>query len=230
MNENHDHSSFENGDDQELLDAIAATFGSDAVGMLGSSWTPDGDDTDSELVDVVRAIDQNIIHSADQILPTETSTPPQVLANSRYIVVQLGRTTLGIPLENVQEIQRTPGITSLPRVPDWVLGVTNLRGNVVSVVDLKRFLGTPANDVVGPVQRVVMTHSLVDDVDTGFLVDQVVGIRSFTEDTILPPTAPFHARIGQHLSGIVESNGDLIGLLDIDRLLLSTEFRQFEAA
>ena len=132
-------------------------------------------------------------------------------------------------MDNVYEIQRVPRITYLPNVPDWVLGVSNLRGNVVSVVDLRALLGIQCEEPLANNQRLVVTQSLVDEIDSGLLVDRVVGIRSFSTRHIKTPTSSLHPQIERYLTGVVDAT-DLVVLLDIDKLLLSEEFRQFEAA
>lgn len=59
------------------------------------------------------------------------------------VLIQLGRETYGLDVQYVSNIRPAEKITRVPRVPDWVTGVVNLRGRVLSVVDLRRFFGLP---------------------------------------------------------------------------------------
>ena len=77
-------------------------------------------------------------------------------------------------------------------------------------------------------RRLVVTQSLVDDLDSGFIVDRVIGVRSISQRNVLPPTAPVNDQVTPYLSGVVEIDEALVALLDIDKLMLSEDFRQFE--
>ena len=63
------------------------------------------------------------------------------------MVIRLGREVYGLETDYVFDIRPLESITHVPRVPDWVAGVVNLRGRIISVLDLQRFLGLP------PVER-----------------------------------------------------------------------------
>lgn len=210
--------------DDEMLDAIRAAFGDDAVQDLDMSGTNDDAMSLEQLVDEIdREASANVQASAASRRKVSNEK------TRRYIAVELGKTLFGIPMDNVYEIQRVPQVTSLPGVPEWVQGVCNLRGNVLSVVDLSTLLGLPMSQTPAANQRLVVTQSLVDEVDTGFVVDRVMGIRSFAESTIIAPTAAIDPQIDEYLNGVVESD-ELFALLDVEKLLLSEQFRQFDAA
>ena len=219
-------------DDAEMLAAIRAAFGDEAAEEEMEDDTSSFDkagDQDLALEQLVREIDQKAVEGAKA---SQTSVPvksTQEETSLKFIVVEMAGTVFGIPMENVYEIQRVPRVTFLPGVPDWVRGVTNLRGNIVSVVSLQSLLGLEQSDSTSNSQRLVVTQSLVDDVDSGLIVDRVVGIRNFQKSQIQKPTASVNDRIEPYLTGVVDSD-QLVALLDIDKLLLSDEFRQFDAA
>ncbi len=211
-------------DDLEMLEAIRAAFGEDAVSDIGDS----PESKEKTLEELLAEIDAEAIDGAK----TAAAANAPELADEgtlKYIVIRLGATAFGIPMDNVYEIQRVPRVTFLPGVPEWIQGVSNLRGNVVSVVDLRLLLGLEINEAALSSQRLVVSQSLVDDVDSGFIVDQVIGIRNFTKNQIQAPTASINPQIEAYLTGVVDAD-QLIALLDVDKLLLSEEFRQFDAA
>jgi hypothetical protein len=59
----------------------------------------------------------------------------------QHVVFGLAGNTYAIPIDSVREIGRPPAMTSVPNVPDWVLGLVNVRGDIVSLVDLRDFPG-----------------------------------------------------------------------------------------
>src|SRR5512133_651570 len=60
------------------------------------------------------------------------------------VLIRLGRELLGLEVDYVFDIRLIEAVTRVPRVPSWVLGVTNLRGRTLSVIDLRAYLGLPA--------------------------------------------------------------------------------------
>lgn len=207
--------------DQELLDAIAAAFGADALVSLqaedGSNLQPAVD-----LDQAVQQLDEAIYSQ----LPTQRRATHDENVQS-IVAFQLGGTTYGLPMEHVTEIQRVPAVTNLPHVPDWVQGVANLRGHIVSVVDLRMLIGLDPTDAGSPTRRLVVIQSLVDEIDTGLVVDRVLGIRNISSSQIAAPTSAVEERLAEYLSGVVELEERLIVLLDVEKLLLSDVFRQF---
>ncbi|MBI5029109.1 MAG: chemotaxis protein CheW [Chloroflexi bacterium] len=147
----------------------------------------------------------------------------------QYIIFSIKGTEYGTALSNVIEIGRPPDVTMVPNLPDWVMGVTNLRGDIVSMVDLRAFLGLGQAGYV-PTARVLMAQTRSAEVTIGMYVDGVVGVRTLMIDQIKPPTATIEDRIAPYLQGIYEHEGRMIVVLDFDKLLLSPEIRRFEIA
>jgi len=209
-------------DDLEMLEAIRAAFGDEAL----EDVLPEGFRDNHALDEFVRDFDDAATQCA-----TQAKQPAKQLEEEthKFIVVEVGETKIGIPMGNVYEIQRVPRVTFLPGVPEWIQGVSNLRGNIVSVVNLKLLLGFDEDGSVATSQRLVVVLSLVDEIASGFVVDRVIGIRNFRNRQLQKPTATFNSNVEPYLAGVVDSDS-LIALLDIDKLLLSDEFRQFDAA
>src|SRR5262249_10077058 len=107
-----------------------------------------------------------------------------------------------------------------------LLGVANVRGDIVSMVHLRSFLGLDSGAGEG---RMMVVRASSHDLVTGLIVDQVRGIRSLPEQGIAAPSTPVEDRVAPYLRGVAEADGRLLVLLDLDRLLLSPEMRQFES-
>lgn len=146
---------------------------------------------------------------------------------AKHVVFVLDEAHYAVPLVNVLELQRLPRIAALPHVPDWLRGVTNLRGEVLSVVDLRSMLGLPTTQNAGS-QRLVVVRSTREDISTGWIVDRVVGIRGITAEELKPCSTLMTGPAVSFLSGIIERDGRLIAVLDVNRVLSSPEMRQFE--
>jgi purine-binding chemotaxis protein CheW len=148
-------------------------------------------------------------------------------AEEQYIVFALAGTDYAVPIGNVVEVGRPRHITPLPNVPDWMTGLTNLRGDVISVVNLRAFLGM---DLVplGNAGRMLVARSTTEDTTTGLLVDRVRQISKLPVRQIAAPTSPLEDRVTPYLRGVAEHAGRLLVVLDLDRLLLSPDMRQFE--
>ena len=216
-------------DDQEMLDAIAEAFGEGALGLIEDDLGDEGDGVSAaEPLDaVVRKLDQaNAVR--DGVSPDEQRRSAINADLERFVFFKVGQSLFGLAMSHVLEIQRVPTVTRLPNVPEWIMGVANLRGTVLSVVDPARILGVPAAEDSSTSRRLMVTQSLVDDVETALVVDRVIGIRSVAQTAIEPPTAPVDERVAAFLLGVVEYEDQLVALLDVEKLLLSQDFRQFE--
>ena len=181
------------------------------------------------LDEMVAAIDATIAPEEESALTlAPAARKPQVrTAEEQLVVFTLGGVDYGVAIANLREVGRLPSVTPVPNVPTWVLGVANIRGDVVSLVDLRAFLG------LEPFGRQTSARMLVardrqEEVTAGLVVDQVKGIRYVTADRINPATSPIEDRVAPYLRGFTEQDGRLLVLLDLNRLLLSPEMRQFE--
>ena len=217
-------------EDQEMLEAIRAAFGDDAAKILEADSPTDAMDLDElSLGDV--ALD-DLVKQIDETAPTaDDSAAPKLTHNEdvveKHVLIELAGATFGIHMENIHEIQEVPPVTLLPHVPEWVLGVTNVRGNIVSVVDLRQLFGMEPTDSRSTSRRVVLVHSLVDTVETGLVLDHVIGIRNIPQKKIVT-TDLATDQVSQFMRGMIDIEERLVALLDIDKLLSSENFRQFD--
>lgn len=147
----------------------------------------------------------------------------------KHVVFELDGTHYAVPLTNVLEIQRVPRITALPHVPDWLRGVTNMRGDVLSVVDLRMLLGVKLLDH-SQEERMVVVKSTVEELAIGWIVDRVVGIRGIAPGETKPCSELSADSAPGFIEGIVQRDDRVIAVLDVNRVLSSPELRQFELA
>ncbi len=132
----------------------------------------------------------------------------------------LGDEIFGVDIMKVQEIIRWQEVTRMPRMPEFLEGVIDLRGTVMPVVDLRKRFGMGAT-AIGPATRIIVT--LTSNLPVGLVVDSVQEVLKPDESQISPPPA-IAAGIGhEYLRGLCRVRDKLVILLDIDRILSSEE-------
>lgn len=171
------------------------------------------------------------IAAADRALDSESAAvmaAPVAMAraSSRFVLFAIASTQYAVPEAYVTELECVPRVTPVPHVPEWLRGVTNLRGDIVSVVDLRVYLGL--SGFVAPTARLLVVRLLDEPFTTGLIVDAVDRIVALNPDDIKPPASPLEGPLTPYLTGICSVGGRLVAVLDIDRLLRSPDLRQFE--
>lgn len=144
---------------------------------------------------------------------------------NEYLVFTLGDEEYGIEILKVQEIRGCERITRIANTPDFITGVTNLRGVIVPIVDLRikfDLAGTEIND-----KTVVIVLSLAQRV-VGIVVDGVSDVLSLNADEI-KPAPDFSVTLStDYLLGLGSVDERMIILVDIEKLLTSEEMELVE--
>lgn len=116
--------------------------------------------------------------------------PQRVAAAQEFLEIiefRLATETYGIEAAFVRDVLPLKDFTPLPGAPSFVLGVINARGEIISVVDLKKFFNLPQNGM-GQLNKVVILRN--EQMEFGILADDILGVRSIALETIQasPPT------------------------------------------
>ena len=155
---------------------------------------------------------------------TETAhapTPPE-----RFVLLSIASSQYAIAERFVTELERVPKMTPVPRVPAWLRGVTNLRGDILSVIEMRTLLrleGTPSLNA-----RLLVVRLPDEEFSTGLLVDAVDRIVAIPSDAIAPPASPLEGPLAAYLRGVCRISERIVAVLDLERLLRSPEIRQFD--
>jgi purine-binding chemotaxis protein CheW len=153
------------------------------------------------------------------------AAPVGEAGEEQHVIFSLAGTEYAAHIGNVTEIGKPLEATPVPNVPDWVLGVVNLRGDIISMVDMRAFLGMEPTGY-GQDKRMLVAQARRGELVAGLVVDRVTGIRYLDKARIAEPAAPIEDRVAPYLRGVYEHEGHLLVALDFDRLLLSPEMRQ----
>jgi purine-binding chemotaxis protein CheW len=135
---------------------------------------------------------------------------------TELISFAIGTDQYGVDIMAVREIKGWSEITHLPKQPDYVRGVLNLRGVMVPIIDLRCRFGQGLTEAT-PMHIVIIVQ--VEDMQVGLLADRVLDIVSFEASQVQPvPRAAQSARI-DFLSGLVTVEGGMIAMIDLHNLL-----------
>jgi purine-binding chemotaxis protein CheW len=152
-----------------------------------------------------------------------------IIAN-KYLTFTLGNGFYAVPALKVREVIRMLNITAIPRMPEYVRGVINLRGKTIPVVDLRMRFGLPNPEVTNHTSILVVqvAHSTGLPVFVGIVVDAVEEVINISREEVEDPTAA-EARIDPScILGTARIRGANKILLDIDQVL-SREIVPFTA-
>ena len=137
----------------------------------------------------------------------------------QHIVITLAGTPYAVPLTAVQEVENPPPVVPVPFAPDWIAGVVNLRGAVLTLVDLPDLLG------LGSWRRGAEAKILVlrGDEQVAVAVDGLRGMRRLPEQERSHIEGALPGQVARYISGMYRSDDDLLGILDIERLLADAD-------
>ena len=144
----------------------------------------------------------------------------QQLSEKQLVVFDLANEAYGLDIGVVLEIIRLQEITKVPRTPDFVEGVINLRGRVIPVVDLRKRFSLPVTEETAD-NRIVVVD--IDGQGIGMVVDAVTEVMRISSGSIEPPSQAIITDESDYLLGIAKLDDRLIILLDMNRVLLTEE-------
>ena len=160
------------------------------------------------------ATSENISHD----MKTETNA-------AQYLTFIMNDEEYGIDILRVQGIQGWDTVTEIPNTPDYVLGVINLRGAVVPIIDLRRRLGIPSIDF-GPTTVVIIVRVGEDNEGrtVGLVVDAVSEVYSIEDDDLAP--APDFGRSAntEYVRALATVDNKMVILMDIAELMDEEDF------
>lgn len=138
----------------------------------------------------------------------------------QLVTFSIGEEEFGVDILKVQEIIRTMEITKVPRAPEFVEGVINLRGKVIPIIDLRRRFGLSSKDHDKHTRIIVIE---INNMIVGFVVDSVSEVLRIPASTVEPPPPVVAGMESEYISGVGKLQDRLLILLDLDRLLSSED-------
>lgn len=164
------------------------------------------------------AMDQRLLGFADGLQPATATEAPAPGPQLHLLTFTLDREEFGLPITRVREVIRVGEITRVPQVPPHVRGVTNLRGRILAVVEIRSRLGlSPAE--ISPASRIVVVD--VAGRSLGLLVDRVSQVTKVPVESVAPVPEEVASPESDYVTGVARRDSRLIILLDLDRVLLN---------
>jgi purine-binding chemotaxis protein CheW len=144
----------------------------------------------------------------------------------QYVTFRLDDETYGINVMQIQEVLRYTEIAPVPGAPDYVLGIINLRGNVVTVVDTRQRFGLMAADVSEQTRIVVLE---LEGQVIGVLVDSVAEVVYLRQSEIESAPNVGNEESARFIQGVCNKNGELIILVEFEKMLSEEEWAEMAA-
>jgi len=134
--------------------------------------------------------------------------------SERIVTFQLDDRFFGLPLDHVQRVVRAAEVTPIPNSHPWVLGLLNIQGRIVCILDMRQLLGVPPRDIELTDQFLIVHDS---GREVGLLTDTVFAVREYepghiTDGSDLIAESPF-------VTGVARGLNNVVFLLDAERLI-----------
>lgn len=133
---------------------------------------------------------------------------------TQYIVVRLGQEQYGIDIKYVENIVRMQQITRVPKVPSYIKGVINLRGEVIPVMSIRVRMGLPEDEITRATRIIIL--KLEQDGTVGYLVDEVKEVVTLESRDIEKMSRDTMDTSQNFISGVGKRGSELISLLDLN--------------
>lgn len=146
---------------------------------------------------------------------------------TRLLTFRLGAHLFAAPIDSVQRVLRHVPPRRLPDMPAWMEGVVDHEGRAIPVIDLRRRFGLEAPSPAAQARLVVCGSA---EAPAALLVDAVLDVRPVAPSDVEEPPVLFRGLAGEYLRGLTRRQGDLVVVLDVDRLLASRAPLSYAAA
>ena len=157
-----------------------------------------------------------VLRFADEMASREAEPEEVEQELETWVTCRVERETFALPVRQIQEILRVERLTRVPHAPFPVRGVTNMRGHVLPVVDLRRRLRLPEVEL-GRASRIMVVDSRGRLV--GLLVDAVREVAEIDRLKVEDPPDDVMTEQSYYIQGVYHRGDDLVILLDADRVL-----------
>jgi chemotaxis signal transduction protein len=145
----------------------------------------------------------------------------------QFVLFFLGEHLFAAPVVNVFELSLPPDFIMVPNTPQWLLGIANMRGEIISIVDLKGFLGMD-QESIKRTSRMIIVQTKDRQLMVGLVVDSINGIKYFPTDEVSPLQQKAPGQAAAYLNGAFVHEDMTVAILDCEILLQSQKMQQFQ--
>jgi purine-binding chemotaxis protein CheW len=154
-----------------------------------------------------------VLRARARALARTRERPPAAETLLELLEFRLSQECYALETRHVQEVCPLKELTPLPCTPAFVLGIVNVRGRILPVLDLKQFFGLPEQGLTD-LHRIILVRG--NDLELGLLADVIVGLRSVPADNLQPSLPTLTGIRSDYLKGVT---AERLIVLDLDRIL-----------
>lgn len=144
----------------------------------------------------------------------------------KVIVFQLKDEEYGVEVDQVRSIERMQHITRVPRTPDFVKGVINLRGVVTPIIELRNRFGIEEIETTDSTRIIIVA---VGNMEVGLIVDAANDVVDIPNDVVEPPPQVVGGLEADYLRGVAKMDKRLLILLNLDKVLNPKELKEMKS-
>ncbi len=144
---------------------------------------------------------------------TKTNSPSKTVELATFYV---GDALCGMDILKIQEINKLMEMTKVPQAPDYVMGILNLRGQIVTVIDLRKKLGLSSTELTNK-RRNIIVNSRGEYI--GLMASRISDVVHADTQKVEPPPANIGGVQGRFFTGVFKTENSLIGILDVEEVL-----------
>ena len=128
----------------------------------------------------------------------------------------VGEALCGMDILKVQEINKLIEMTRVPKAPEYVLGILNLRGEIVSIIDLGKKLGLKSTEINDKTRNIIVSSN---EEHIGLMVEQICDVIQAEWNKVEKPPNNIGNVQGRFFTGVYKTKDRLIGILDVEKVL-----------
>jgi len=128
----------------------------------------------------------------------------------------VGEALCGMDILKVQEINKLIEITRVPQAPDYVFGILNLRGEIVTIIDLGKKLGLKSTELTDKTRNIIVNSN---GEHIGLMVEKISDVIQVEWEKVESTPANIGDVQGKFFTGVFKTEGRLIGILDVEKVL-----------
>ena len=144
----------------------------------------------------------------------------------QWVTFRLDGETYGINVMQVQEVLRYTEIAPVPGAPSYVLGIINLRGNVVTVIDTRQRFGLHSGEISDNTRIVIIE---ADKQVVGIMVDSVAEVVYLRQSEIETAPNVGNEESAKFIQGVCNKNNELLILVELDKMMSEEEWSELES-
>lgn len=141
----------------------------------------------------------------------------------QWVTFALANETFGVNVMQVQEVVKYSKVAPVPGAPDYVHGIINLRGRVVTVINTRKRFGLPTGDITEQ-SRIIIAEA--EQQVIGIMVDNVLEVVELDSSDIEDAPNVGNKITAEIIQGICDRNGTLLMLVDLNKLLTTAEWEE----